>query len=242
MAWLVIAISPVANILIPSGILIAERTLLVPSVGVVLAIGTLAPWVIASVADAAAHRADRGRRRVRGRADARASSAAPSAHTRGKTATTVFNTLAVDAPLRFQGALRCRRDAVGGASRAQAEIEWLIAIKLMPDYYGVRVDLAHKYRELHHCDEAIPMYQKALEIEPALPLARVGLDRRAIWNSRSSETRGPAALVERADGYSPWRVPICLAEIADSALVATDSGGGINQWEFYRGTIGARKP
>ena len=47
MAWLVIAISPVANILIPSGILIAERTLLVPSVGVVLAVGTVVPWVIA---------------------------------------------------------------------------------------------------------------------------------------------------------------------------------------------------
>src|SRR5262249_15997861 len=48
-AWLVIAISPVPNILIPSGILIAERTLLVPSVGVMLAIGALAPWIVERV-------------------------------------------------------------------------------------------------------------------------------------------------------------------------------------------------
>jgi hypothetical protein len=225
--WLVIAISPVANILIPSGILIAERTLLVPSVGVVLAAGMLVPWVL--------ERVNKQTRIVR----IAAAGAFALLLTLGigrsvertyswKDSDTVFNTLVADAPFNFKS-----HYVKGGMLWEQhhardAEIQWLIAIKLMPDYYAVRVDLAHKYRELHHCDAAVPLYLKALEIEPALPLARIGLVACYLELAQFRKAR-LTALMARAEGYSP-RAFQFTAEIADSALVATDSGGGINQW------------
>jgi len=99
------------------------------------------------------------------------------------------------------------------------------------------VDLAHKYRELHHCDAAVPLYLKALEIEPALPLARIGLVACYLELAQFRKAR-LTALMARAEGYSP-RAFQFTAEIADSALVATDSGGGINQWTGKHRT---RKP
>ena len=238
-AWVVVSISPVANILIPSGILIAERTLLVPSVGVVLAAGTLAPWLI-----------ERLNRQSRVAHIARVAAAGAFAlvltlgigqsveRTRTwKSTATVFTTLVTDAPLDFKA-----HYVMGGLlweeHRAQeAEIQWLIAIRLMPDYYAVRVDLAHRYRELHHCDAAVPLYLKALAIEPALPLARIGLVACYLELAQFRKAR-LAALMARSEGYSPRAFRFTI-EVADSSLVATDSGGGINQWT---GKHRGRKP
>jgi hypothetical protein len=227
-AWLIVAISPVANILIPSGILIAERTLLVPSVGVLLASAVVVPWVL--------ERVNRQTRIVR----IAAGGAFAGLLTLGvgrsvertyswKDNVSVFTTLAADAPLSFK-AHYVNGGMLWEQHQAQeAEIQWLIAIKLMPDYYAVRVDLAHKYRELHHCREAIPLYEKALELEPALPLARIGLDICYLELAQFRKAR-TLALMDRAEGYSPGAFHF-VAEVADSALVATDSGGGINQWD-----------
>ncbi|HUX32713.1 MAG TPA: hypothetical protein VMV51_02475 [Gemmatimonadaceae bacterium] len=45
LGWLIVAISPVSNIVVPAGFIIAERTLLFPSVGVMIFIGALIPGV-----------------------------------------------------------------------------------------------------------------------------------------------------------------------------------------------------
>jgi hypothetical protein len=226
-AWFVVAISPVANILIPSGILIAERTLLVPSVGVVLAAGMAVPWVM--------QRLQKQARAARlGAAGAVALVLALGVaksvdRTRTwKDSATVFNSLIVDAPLSFKA-----HYVNGGLLWEQhhareAEIQWLIAIRLMLGYHAVRVDLAHKYRELHHCDAAVPLYEKALEIEPALPLARIGLVACYLELAQFRKAR-LTALMAKSEGYSPRAFDFTI-EMADSALVVTDSGGGINQW------------
>ncbi len=227
LSWLVISISPVANILIPSGILIAERTLLVPSVGVMLAVGALAPWIV--------ERVEKQTRIVKiAAAGALAGlltlGAARSAERTyiWKDNESVFNMLIIDAPLDFK-AHYVNGGMLWEQHHAQeAEIQWLIALKLMPDYYGVRVDLAHKYREHHHCNEAVPLYKKGLEEEPALPLANVGLVVCYLELAQFRLAR-TTALLARADGYD-GKASQYLIEIADSALVATDSGGGINQW------------
>ncbi len=227
LAWLVVAISPVANILIPSGILIAERTLLVPSVGVMLAIGAIAPWVVERLKVEPRS----SRIAVTGLLAAVLVLGIIRSATRTltwKNSQSVFMTLADDAPLDFKA-----HYVMGGMLWEQhqglkAEIEWQIAIKLLPDYYGVRVDLAHRYREMHRCDAAVPQYVKTLEIEPSLPLARVGLIACYLELQQYRRAR-TTALIAKADGYSPGALNY-LTELADSALVKNDSGGGINQW------------
>ena len=48
-AWLVITLLPVSNVLVPTGIVVAERTLFLPSFGFLLSVVALARWVVRSV-------------------------------------------------------------------------------------------------------------------------------------------------------------------------------------------------
>ena len=80
----------------------------------------------------------------------------------------------------------------------------------------------------HICPAAIPNYQKALSIEPSLPLARVGLAacylELAQWHRARSESRSAIA-----DGFYR-RAFEFMIERADSALVANDSLDGTIRW------------
>lgn len=227
LAWLAIAIAPVSNILIPTGILLAERTLLVPSIGVLLALGAAAPYVLGRIRSKS--------RPVRLMAGGVFALVLTLGFSRSaerqyswKSSEIVFNTLARDAPLNFKA-----HYAYGGRlfelkRSKDGEREWRKAISLMPEYHGVYVDLAHKYREAHICPAAIPNYQKALSIEPSLPLARVGLAacylELAQWHRARSESRSAIA-----DGFYR-RAFEFMIERADSALVANDSLDGTIKW------------
>ena len=54
-AWCVIALLPVSNVIIPTGIVLAERTLFLPSIGVVLAIGGLLELIATRVSRSTQH-------------------------------------------------------------------------------------------------------------------------------------------------------------------------------------------
>jgi hypothetical protein len=45
--WVAVTLLPVSNLLVPTGILLAERTLMLPSVGVLIAICSAIPWLYA---------------------------------------------------------------------------------------------------------------------------------------------------------------------------------------------------
>ena len=110
----------------------------------------------------------------------------------------------------------------------EAEREWRMAIALLPGYHGVRLDLAHKYRDAHVCQAAVVEYQAALRIEPMLPLGRAGLVscylELAQWHRARSTARTAIAdgFYRRAFDY--------MIEVADRALVATDSADGTTRW------------
>jgi hypothetical protein len=227
LAWLAISLAPVSNVLIPTGILLAERTLLVPSVGVVLIAGFGAAWLLPRLAIQ-----PRLVRLAAGGALALvltlgASESAERQYT-WKSGMSVFQTLAADAPLNFKSHYTYGGWLFEQKRSMDGEHEWRKAISLMPEYHGVYVDLAHKYREGHICRAAIPNYQKGLSIEPSLPLARVGLVacylELAQWHRARSESRSAIAdgFYRRAFDY--------MIEVADSGLVASDSVDATNKW------------
>ncbi len=227
LAWIAVCLIPVANILLPTGILIAERTLLLPSVGAMLALGVGGAWAIARL-----RVAPRATKLVAAGVFA-ALLMAGTAHSAErqrswKSNDRVFETLALDAPLNFRS-----HYSLGGLLFEQhrpleAEREWRTAIALLPTYHGVRVDLAHKYREAHVCQAAVPEYQAALAIEPEQPLARAGLVschlELAQWHAARTQAR-----IAIADGMYR-RAFDFMIEVADSALVATDSGDATVRW------------
>lgn len=231
LAWLVIAISPVANILIPTGILIAERTLLVPSLGVVLAVATLVPWFMDKL---------KGKPRLAYIAAGGVLAlvltlgAAKSAERQyaWKDSETVFLRLALDAPANFKSHYSLGGLLFEAKRPIEGEREWRYAIALMPGYYGVYVDLAHKYRDAHLCQAAIPNYQKALSIEPSLPLATAGLIACYLELGQYRRARA-ASRTTIADEFNRCAFEYMISR-ADSALVATDSIDGENRWRSPR--------
>ncbi|HVZ49050.1 MAG TPA: tetratricopeptide repeat protein [Gemmatimonadaceae bacterium] len=227
LAWIAIAISPVANILLPTGILLAERTLLVPSVSVVIAVAALVPWFEARLAGRprAARLAAAG-----GLAIVLMLGAARSAD-RQRTwhdTRTVFSTLIADAPFSFK-AHYANGGTLWEAKRpGEAEREWRYAIALYPEYFAVYQDLAHKYREAHVCPAAIPLYIKSLAIEPALPFARLGLAACYLEIAHYREARSTARI---AIAWGDYRKAFeFVIGRADSALVANDTLDGANRW------------
>jgi hypothetical protein len=226
-AWFAIAIAPVTNILIPTGILIAERTLFVPSMGIMFVVGFAAPWVLEKLQN----RPRIVKIAVAGELATMLTLGIGQSAERNytwKSSDTVFRTLASEESSSFKA-----HYVLGGMFFEQkrpveGEREWRYAIALMPDYYGVYIDLGHKYRESHVCQAAIPMYQKGLAIEPALPLARVTLVacylELAQYHRARSEARSAIA-----DGFNR-RALLYMIERADSSLAANDSLDGTNRW------------
>src|SRR6202008_3577506 len=45
LAWMMVTLLPASNFLLPAGFIIAERTLLLPSVGVMIALASALPWL-----------------------------------------------------------------------------------------------------------------------------------------------------------------------------------------------------
>lgn len=227
LAWVAITVAPVANILLPTGILIAERTLFLPSVGVVLAGASLVPWFVGRLAES--------QRSVRisavGVLAVLLTAGASWSAERQRVwmdSNTVFRALVADAPMSFKahyanGGMLWEEHRAG-----QAELEWRYAIALFPGYFGVYQDLAHKYREAHICPAAIPLYKQALAIEPALPFSRVGLSACYLEIAHFKQARTEARI---AIADSAYRTAFeYMIEKADSALVATDSLDGANRW------------
>ena len=225
-AWLGVGLAPVSNVLIPTGILLAERTLLAPSIGVMLAVGAGAAWVIA--------RLPRPRPVRLAAAAAFAllltlgmSRSAERQYT-WKSTDSVFLTLVADAPLNFKSHYTYGGRLFEQHRSKDGEKEWQKAIALLPEYHGVYVDMAHKYREAHICRAAIPNYQKGLAIEPSLPLARVGLVACYLELSQFHRARSESRSAI-ADGFYRKAFEYMI-EKADSALVTNDSLDATNRW------------
>jgi tetratricopeptide (TPR) repeat protein len=208
---------PTANLVFPSGILLSERTLFLPSAGALLALGAVVSWFDQRYAS---------RRRVRAVAAAVVGVALTLGFARSadrarvwRSTEEVLATTVRDAPLSFKahyawGALLFERGDLSGGER-----EWRLALRLFPDYHMIYQDLAHRYREHHLCTVAIPLYEQALVLDGGLPLSRAGLLACQLELARFSAARETARQAIR-DGVDPrwFRARLFTA---DSALAAT---------------------
>jgi len=220
MAWFALAIAPVTNILLPTGILLAERTLYLPSVGALLSLAVGIDLLYArlradgSVLQRAVPLVCAG---VLVLGIARSSTRNAFWHDTDS----AFAKMVDEEPLSFKAHFAWGGQLFEQHKGKDAELEWLLAIALMPDYEGVYMDLAHKYREAHLCQAAIPLYKKALSIEPDLPVASVSIAacqlELAQWRRARTTSR-----IAIANGYYR-KAFVFMIDRADSALVANDS-------------------
>jgi hypothetical protein len=105
-AWLCITLLPTSNFIVPAGIILSERTLFLPSMGALLAIGSLVPFVSALIAEP---RSNATSRNVRVVATAAVSGILVMGSWRSVTRTTVwhdnarlFSQVVLDAPRSYR--------------------------------------------------------------------------------------------------------------------------------------------
>jgi hypothetical protein len=214
-----IALAPTANILLPSGILLAERTLYLPSAALLLALGTAVAWADRKF-PAPTNLRDIGTFAL-GVVLVLGVARSVERQRVWRSTPDVFYTMVTDEPASFKahqvwgGLLFERGDLVGG------EREWRMAIRIFPGYHKLYQDLAHRYRENGLCVPAIPLYEKALELDRGLPLSRAGLVACQLALGRFREARNTARL-GILDGNDPAWFRARLRS-ADSALAVNDS-------------------
>ena len=228
MLWLVITLGPVSNILLATGVLIAERTLFLPSVGIVLLLGRAlvvgwprlraipTRWVQVAVPAMAALLL----------VTATARSAARQAVWFDNP--TLFSTLIVDAPDNFRAhhALGEMFGSAGAWSRAETHLRK--ADSLFPGYDLLELSLARDLHFADRCPEALPFYDQVLRQRPDAEIALIGrtaclLEERHLSDARDEALKG----IGRGLSVGPFRV---MLQKAESSLVATDTVDARNRW------------
>lgn len=225
--WLAVTIFPVTNVLVPTAIMIAERTLFTPSIGMMIAVAGLAVPVIQWAAAK-----DRPVKLVLGAAVAAillmGATRSASRQRVWQDQFTFWHQTTIDAPLSYKAhhALASLLFPVG--ARVWAEREYRRAIELYPHQWGTYFDLANKLRLNGLCEQAVANYREALRIEPQVESARTSVIACFLNMGRYAD-----AAAEAREGMTyatrPARLKLFqrLFVIADSAKTAKAPAGTV---------------
>ncbi|MEP6745463.1 MAG: hypothetical protein ABJB33_08190, partial [Gemmatimonadota bacterium] len=170
LVWIAIALAPVANIFVPTGVILAERTLMLASVGAIVTLLGLIPggaWEIPRVRTPLAVAI--GMVIILG--------ALHSAARLGiwRDTERYILALAVDAPDSWHTHLAVGTLAFEQGDRRDGEAHLRAAIAIWPDHSRAYRVLAREYRLDGLCAPAIPLLERAVALEPIDQYARLSL-------------------------------------------------------------------
>jgi hypothetical protein len=172
-AWAVLTLLPSSNFLIPAGFIIAERTLLLPSIGAVIAVASAIPWLYARVEQSVAAQ-------LVGAALILGIVALGLMHSDNRNRVwrdneTLFTQSVLDAPTSYRAHHMLGQMYFQRGDRANGERHLRRALELFPHDPVVAYNLAEEYRKVGWCKPAIPLYQSAFAIAPAMRKSQYGL-------------------------------------------------------------------
>jgi len=212
--WFILAYAPVSNILIPTGIVTAERTLFLPSIGVVIVMASAALWLAE-------------RYEARGQLGVRAAAAALLALGLAKSVDRqrvwknndiLFDRMVVDSPDNYRAHIMRGRNLVLKKRLREAEVELRRGIRLFPYDAGVTIDVAEAYRRAGMCAPAIPLYEWSYALDSTYRDGRLGYVYCLSTQSRWSDTRKQALSGLRYGFYWEGKYLRNAVYVADSAL------------------------
>jgi hypothetical protein len=172
-AWAVLTLLPSSNFIIPAGFIIAERTLLLPSVGAMLALSSAIPWLYERVENS-------GAAQLAGAAAVVALVAFGLMHSNRRNSVwrdneTLFTQSVEDAPNSYRAHHMLGQLYFERGDRARGERHLRRALELFPHDPVVAYNLAEEYRKAGWCKPAIPLYRSAFAIAPAMRKSQYGL-------------------------------------------------------------------
>lgn len=225
MLWLAVTVGLVSNVVFPTGVLMAERILFLPSVGLVLAVGPLLALAWHPSVPRQAATAGRvavvsllvvGAMRSAARQSAWEDNAA------------VISTLVADAPMNFRGHFLLGETFIQMNRWPEGEASLRRATELYPDFGRAQLDLARVLQLSGQCRSALPHFRRGLALERDDQVGLVSLTICLLQLRRPSEAR-QVALDGAASGGSP-SVFHMLKVTAESLLVTEDTIDGRNRF------------
>lgn len=166
-AWFCVSVLPVSNLVIPAGVILAERTLYLPSVGLAIGVaGALAGWL--------PHAPPRRRRMALGVGLLAGLLLTARTVLRNPTwlnSFTVLNTLAVEHPESYLSFRTSAEALVVGGDVEAARAAYEMAIELVPRDYGLLIDVAQFYGVRGAYERADEILRDAVRLAPDLPQA-----------------------------------------------------------------------
>ena len=169
-AWLCITLLPTSNFIVPAGIILAERTLFLPSVGAMLAVGALVSWVFDRIAELQPKDTARHARVVAIAALAcilvagswRSFVRTPVWHDNDR----LFAQATIDSPQSYRAHYMLGAWMFQTNRKKEGEHEYRRALALFPYDPFMSYNLAQQYQIAELCGAAIPLYKWAFEIAP----------------------------------------------------------------------------
>jgi hypothetical protein len=222
-----IGIFPVTNVLVPTGITLAERTLYLPSIGMMIAVAGLAVPVVAVLGRQTRPvriAAIGGLLAVLGMGVSRSA----SRQRVWQDQFTFWYQTTIDAPNSYRSHHALAQLLFQIGSRGWAEREYKLAIALYPKQWGAYFDLANKLRLAGLCEPAARYYRQTLLIEPEQEAARTGLIACLLHLGRYADARAEAR-EGMGNATRPGRLKLfqVFFRVADSAATARAAPGTV---------------
>jgi hypothetical protein len=221
--WCAIGLFPVHNVLVPTGIVLAERTLLLPSVGAMIALGGLGALLL--------ERAEPGGRKGLAVIVAallilgvfRSTSRHPVWIDQF---TLWYETANVDAPLSFRAHHALAELYVTAKADGRAEPHYRMAIALAPPFVStVYLDYANRLRLRGFCYPAVDLYRKSLAADSTSGPVRASLAACLINIGKYQEALAETAIgIASGEQVGTWQ---WLQRTADSAQRAGAPPGSV---------------
>ena len=204
LSWVALALAPVSNVLLPTGVLLAERTLFLPSAGLVLAVGALAAAVTTEAP------ASVTAQRLRWAGGLAVTVILVLGTVRSATRQVVWRnneTLFADMSRHgdsYRGLELYAEDLTKQGRVPEAEATLRRAISMYSGDPKLDEELGQALRQQHRCAEAIPFLEHGLALDPdrAVARSRLFLCLRELGDTAAARVVGEAGL---ARGITEFR-------------------------------------
>jgi len=171
-AWVIVTLLPSSNFVLPAGIVLAERTLFLPSVGAMLIAATIAV-IVAERWNAAARSDVTLAARVAFAAILAAGVwRSASRSTVWRNNDRLFRQAVVDSPDAYRAHYMLGAWHFENKRKREGEVEYRRALKLFPYDPFLSYNMAEEYHRIGLCAPALPLYRWTFGLDANFPLGR----------------------------------------------------------------------
>lgn len=213
--WIAIGLFPVSNVLVPTGIVLAERTLFLASIGAVLA-GTDALWAVGQRLYTRSSLLRIALGTAIGGVLLMGATRSASRQQVWSDLPTLWHQTLIDAPLSYRAHHAYAQILFAAKAQRSAEFHYRRSMELFPAAWVVTRDLADKYRESGQCEPAVRLYRQLLRLSPENVAGRGALIA-CLFHLGEYAAAGREARIGVEFGYQPKTFAL-YATVADSAL------------------------